>query len=133
MFNEQSWYSKLKKPKFAPPAWIFAPVWTVLYFLIAVSYGYAGYLFYMHQIPFIAVLPIILNLIFNLSFVPLQFGLKNNYLASLDILLVLGTMIWSFIMIYPYVSWIVYTNIPYLLWVTFATVLQLAVTWLNRK
>ena len=127
-----SWYSQLKKPKFAPPSWLFGPVWSVLYVLIAISYGYVGYLFYKRQIPFYVVLPFILNLIFNLSFTYFQFGLKNNYLAAVDILLVLGTMIWAFIAIYPFVSWIFYINIPYLLWVSFATVLQLTVTWLNK-
>ncbi len=133
MFTTYSWYSQLKKPKFAPPAWLFGPVWTFLYVLIFISFGYAGYLFFKNEIPFIVLLPFILNLIFNFIFVPIQFGLKNNYLASLDILLVLGTIVWIFLAIFPYVSWIVYVNIPYLLWVSFATVLQLTVTWMNRK
>ena len=127
-----SWYSQLKKPKFAPPAWLFGPVWTFLYVLIIISFGYVGYLFFKNEIPFIVLFPFILNLIFNLIFVPIQFGLKSNFLAALDILLVLGTMIWAFVSIYPYASWIVYVNIPYLLWVSFATFLQLTVTWLNR-
>ena len=83
------------------------------------------------QIPFIVVLPFILNLIFNFSFTPLQFGLQNNILAGVDILLVLGTLIWAMIAIYPYAQWISYIQIPYLLWVSFATVLQLTITYLN--
>jgi translocator protein len=46
--------------------------------------------------------------------------------------LILGTLIWAMLAIYPYASWITYVQIPYLLWVCFATVLQLTVTWLNR-
>ena len=133
MNKAYSRYSQLKKPKFAPPSWIFAPVWTVLYILIAISYGYVGYLFYKGQIPFLVLFPFILNLIFNFAFTPIQFGLKSNFLAAIDILLVLGTMIWAFVSIYPYVSWVVYINIPYLIWVAFATILQLTVTWMNRK
>src|ERR1035437_8913703 len=131
MNKAYSRYSQLKKPKFAPPSWIFAPVWTVLYILIAISYGYVGYLFYKGQIPFLVLFPFILNLIFNFAFTPIQFGLKSNFLAAIDILLVLGTMIWAFVSIYPYVSWVVYINIPYLIWVAFATILQLTVTWMN--
>ncbi len=127
-----SWYSQLRKPKFAPPSWLFGPVWTVLYILIAISYGYVGYLFYINQLTFIIVLPFILNLIFNFAFTSIQFGLKNNYLAAIDILLTLGTLIWAMIAIFPFVSWISYINIPYALWGTFATVLQLTITWLNR-
>jgi len=77
-------------------------------------------------------LPFILNLFFNLIFTFIQFGLKNNYLAALDIVFVLGTLIWAMIVIYPYVKWVTYIQIPYLLWVVFATVLQLTITYLNR-
>lgn len=82
-------------------------------------------------IPLAVALPFALNIIFNLSFTPLQFGLQNNLLAAIDILLVLGTLIWAMIAIYPYAHWITYIQIPYLLWVSFATVLQLTITYLN--
>lgn len=84
------------------------------------------------EIPFIIVLPFILNLIFNFIFVPLQFGLKNNVLAMVDVLLILGTLIWLMITIYPHAKWITYIQIPYLLWVTFASILQITITYLNR-
>ena len=84
------------------------------------------------EVAFIVVLPFILNLIFNFAFTPLQFGLKNNLLAAADILLVLGTLIWSMISIYPHARWITYIQIPYVLWVSFATILQLTITYLNR-
>ena len=84
------------------------------------------------EIALIVVLPFVLNLIFNFAFTPLQFGLKNNFLAAIDILLVLGTLIWAMAAIYPHARWIAYIQIPYLLWVSFATVLQLTITYLNR-
>jgi len=43
----------------------------------------------------------------------------NNLLAAADILLVLGTLVWALLAIYPQASWIVYANLPYLLWVAF--------------
>jgi len=132
MNNTYSWYSQLKKPFFAPPSWLFGPVWSVLYILIAISYGYVGYLYFTHVISFAVVLPFILNLIFNFAFTPIQFGLQSNILAAIDILLVLGTLIWALIAIFPYIPWVTYLNIPYILWVSFATILQLTVTWLNR-
>lgn len=85
-----------------------------------------------NQIPFLVALPFILNLIFNFSFTYLQFGLKNNLLAAIDILLILGTLIWAMAAIYPHARWIAYIQIPYLLWVSFATVLQLTITYLNK-
>ena len=132
MSQAYSWYSQLIKPFFAPPSWLFGPVWSVLYILIAISYGYVGYLFFTKRIPFIVLLPFILNLIFNFAFTPLQFGLQSNILAAIDILLVLGTLIWALIAIFPYIPWVTYINIPYIFWVSFATILQLTVTWMNR-
>jgi len=130
MKNYES-YAVLSKPSWAPPAWLFAPVWTVLYVLIGISYGYVGYLFFKHEISFVILLPFILNLIFNLAFTPIQFGLKNLPLASVDVLLVLATLVWAMIAIFPHARWVVYMNLPYLLWVCFATVLQLTITLRN--
>ena len=125
-------YANLKKPPWAPSASVFGPVWTFLYLLIAVSFGTVFYLALTKQIQTIFVLPFVLNLIFNFSFTYFQFKLKNNYLAALDVLLVLATLIWAMLTIFPLISWIAYLQIPYLLWIAFATVLQLTVTWLNR-
>lgn len=126
-----NWYQALIKPQWAPPSWIFGPVWSVLYVIIAASFGYVAYLYFKGTIPFVVLLPFILNLIFNAAFTPLQFGLKNNLLATIDIVLVLGTLVWALYAIYTYVPWVTYVNIPYLAWVTFATVLQITITYLN--
>lgn len=127
-----NWYSQLIRPSWAPPSWLFGPVWSVLYLLIIISFGKVFMLFAQKKIPFIVILPFILNLFFNLIFTYLQFKLKNNLLASIDIILVLGTLIWAMIVIFPHVKWISYIQIPYLLWVSFATVLQLTITFLNK-
>lgn len=127
-----AWYAQLIKPFFAPPASVFGPVWTVLYIIIAISFGYVLWKTLKRRLPFAVLLPFILNLIFNAAYTPIQFGIKNNLLASADILLVLGTLIWALTAIWNRVRWVAYVNIPYLLWVAFATVLQLTITWLNR-
>lgn len=127
-----NWYSQLIKPNWAPPAWLFGPVWTFLYILIAISFGRVFFLFFQKQISFWVALPFLLNIIFNLIFTPIQFGLKNNLLAALDILLVLATLIWAIAAIFPHSKILAYMQIPYLLWASFATVLQLTVTWLNK-
>mgnify|MGYP005839796461 CR=1 FL=1 len=130
-----NWYSQLIKPIWAPPSWLFGPVWTVLYVIIAVSYGTVFYKAFTKQIPWIVALPFAFNLIFNFAFIPIQFLLKNNLLASIDILLVVGTLIWALWAVWhatPALHWVVYANIPYLLWGTFATCLQLTITYLNK-
>lgn len=126
-------YQELIKPAWSPPAWLFAPVWTVLYILIAVSFGYVIMLYFKKRIPFLVLLPFILNIVFNFAFTPIQFGLKNLFLAWLDILAVLGTLAWLMLAIFPHARWVALVNIPYLVWVSFATILQSTITYLNRK
>jgi tryptophan-rich sensory protein len=133
--NTTNWYSQIIKPSWAPPSWLFGPVWTVLYVIIAISFGTVFYRLFTGKIAFMIALPFILNLVFNFAFSPLQFVLKNNLYAAIDIVLVLITLIWALYAIWHASSelrWIVYVNIPYLLWVSFATVLQLTVTYLNK-
>ena len=127
-------YSQLIKPTWAPPGWLFGPVWTVLYAIIAVTYGTVFYKAFTGKISWMVALPFALNLIFNLAFTPIQFGLKNNLLATLDILLVVGTLIWALVAIWnaaPDLRWVVNANVPYLMWGLFATGLQLTITYLN--
>ncbi len=129
--NTYTSYLELIKPTWAPPAFVFAPVWTILYIIIAISFGYVLYKYLKGKISFNILLPFILNLIFNLSFTYIQFGLKNLPLASIDVLLVFITLIWGIIKISKKYKWVAYVNIPYLLWVSFATILQLTITFLN--
>jgi tryptophan-rich sensory protein len=126
-----TWYATLIKPTWAPPSWLFGPVWSVLYIGIAISFFSVFYRTAQGQISFAIALPFALNLLFNAAFTPLQFWLQSNLLAAIDILCVLGTLIWALIVIYPIMPWVTYINIPYLLWVCFASVLQLTITYLN--
>ena len=132
MTKSYEWYKELKKPSWAPPSWLFGPVWSVLYVLIIISFGTVFYKVFNNELPAIILLPFVLNLFFNLIFTPIQFGLKNNFLAAANILLVLGTLVWAMLAIYPEFRWIALINIPYFLWVSFATILQLTVTYLNK-
>ncbi len=129
-----NWYSQLEKPFWAPPSWVFGPVWTILYSIIAVSFGTVFYRALTGKIGWSVAAPFALNVVFNLLFTPIQFGLKNNLLAAIDILLVLGTLVWALTALWhaaPAMRWVVYANIPYIAWVSFATVLQLSITYLN--
>lgn len=126
-----AWYQLLEKPFWAPPAWVFGPVWTILYILITISFCAVFYKVWKGSVPLAVTLPFVLNLAANFAFSPIQFGLQNNVIAAVDILLILGTLVWGMVAIYPYARWITYAQIPYLLWVSFATVLQLTITYLN--
>ncbi|MDO8660241.1 MAG: TspO/MBR family protein [Candidatus Parcubacteria bacterium] len=131
MNNAFDWYSQLIKPSWAPSANIFGPVWTGLYILIAISFCAVFIMAWKREIPFRVALPFIANLFFNFIFTFIQFQLRSNILASVDVILVLSTLIFAMMDIYPYKKWITYIQIPYLLWVSFATVLQLTIAYLN--
>lgn len=130
--NESQYYLELMRPSWAPPSWLFGPVWTVLYAIIAVSFGAVLVKIARGELPKSLAVPLVLNLAFNFAFTYIQFGLQNNALATVDILLVLATLIWSLVALWPHMRWFVYANIPYLLWVSFATVLQITITVINR-
>ena len=131
MDDTYTWYQTLIKPSWAPAASVFGPVWTVLYAIIAVSFGTVFWKVYKKELPRIVALPFALNLVFNFAFTPIQFGLQNNFLAAVDILLVLATLVWALASVWPRLRWVALVNIPYLLWVAFATALQLTITYLN--
>jgi tryptophan-rich sensory protein len=103
--------------------------------IIAVSFGAVFYSAFKKQIPWVVALPFALNLFFNFAFTYIQFGLANNLLASIDILLVVGTLLWALCAVWlkaPELRWVSYANIPYLVWCVYATTVQLAITYLNR-
>jgi len=127
-----SWYATLIKPLFAPPAWIFGPVWSALYVLIVLSFGFVFYKVLMRRWPARVAVPFLINIVANIAFTPIQFGLKNNLLAFVDILVVLGSLLWMIRVAWPLSRSVAWAQVPYLLWVGFATVLQASVTWLNR-
>jgi tryptophan-rich sensory protein len=129
--DTQKQYREYIKPSWAPPAWVFGPVWSVLYLIIAISFGYVGYFFLVGAISGIVALPFLLNLVANVAYTPLQFRWRNFKLATVDIVLVLVTLIWAMAAIHPYASWISIVNIPYLAWVCFASGLQITVMFLN--
>jgi tryptophan-rich sensory protein len=75
--------------------------------------------------------PFAINLVANLIFTPIQFGLRNLPLAAADILVVLGTIVWAMAAVWPHARWVAVAQIPYLVWVGIATVLQLSITAAN--
>jgi tryptophan-rich sensory protein len=106
-------------------------VWSVLYLLIIVSFGYVFWRWWQGTLPTSVMLIFAVNLAANIAFSPVQFWLRSNVLASVDVLVVLASLGYAMYRVYPLVPWVTYMNIPYLAWVSFASVLQLTVTYLN--
>ena len=126
-----SWYSRIKKPSWAPPETLFGQVWSVLYPIIFGVNIYVIYLLSSGKISWRVALPFWLNLLFNFLFTPLQFGLRSNLLAAIDIVLVLVTVVWSMVAIWPHNKWVAVLFVPYLVWVGIATALQINILLLN--
>ena len=124
-----SWYPTLIKPNFSPPAWLFAPVWVILYFLMGISL----YLIWQNKAKdnkkslIIFGIQLILNVFWSFLF----FGLKSPLYGLIDILLLLAAIISTIASSFKISSYAAILLIPYLAWVCFATILNYSVMSLN--
>ena len=120
--NARLYYTQIQLPSFAPPGWIFGPVWTILYAVM----GLGHYIIWTKLKG--SVRRNILILIWSWFF----FTLKSNLLATIDIVLLLSILYVLQYMYFKYKKTLFYMFIPYTLWVSFATALTIGVLILNR-
>jgi len=128
----REWYDALAKPSWTPAPATIGLIWSILYPIIIVTFGFVFVQTMRGKLPWRAALPFAINLGANLIFSPIQFRMRNLPLASADILIVLGTIPWMMASILPYHRWVAVAQVPYLVWVSIATVLQLLITAWNR-
>jgi benzodiazapine receptor len=127
-----NWYDSLAKPSWTPSPSVIGTVWTILYPIILIVFGYVIFRIIKGEIPWPVLIPIAVNLAANVAFTPIQFGLRNLPLATADILVVLVTIVWAMIAIWPYSRVASLALTPYLVWVSIASVLQTSITLMNR-
>ena len=126
----RDWYPTLAKPAWNPPAWVFGPVWTILYGMMAV----AAWLIWRQRREGPVTMPIVLfavQLLLNAVWSPLFFGLHRLDIAFVDIVLLwlaLAATLWLFLKRRRAAGWLL---LPYLLWVSFAAALNFAIWRLN--
>lgn len=123
-----SFYNNLNQPFFAPPPWLFAVVWPILYFLIALSIYIIYTRFGFTQKYKIT---LILNYIFNQSFTLLFFNLESIILGFISTILTLITAILLFKETYSINKKTSYLLIPYIIWLIFASILSFSILILN--
>jgi len=132
IFNFKSiprWYSKLKKPAFNPPNWIFGPVWTLLYLLMGVSF----YLVWTSGKEIGAAIIIFsIQLVLNILWSALFFGMKKPFIAFIEIILLWISILASIVLFIDISNTASYLLIPYLLWVSFAAILNFSIWKLNK-
>jgi len=127
------WYNSLAKPSWTPSPSTIGLIWQILYPIIIVTFGFVFVQALRGEVYWMVALPFAINLAANLTFTTIQFGLRNLPLASVDILIVWGTIIWMVVAIWPHYKWVAVAQLPYFVWVSIATVLQLSITWMNWK
>lgn len=125
------WYPMLRKPWFNPPAWVFGPVWTILFVLM----GVALYLVWNQGLKKKGITDAValfsVQLTLNVVWSYLFFGLRNPFMALIEILVLWGAILLTTIKFLKINKGAGYLMIPYLAWVGFASVLNLAVVLLN--
>jgi len=127
-----TWYAALNKPYFNPPNWIFGPVWTLLYLMMAI----AAFLVWQKGLndPAVraALIVFLVQLALNSFWSIVFFGWHSLWGGFAVIILLWLAIMWTitaFFQLVPLAAWLL---APYLLWVSFASVLNLAVALLNR-
>lgn len=126
------WYDALLKPSWTPEPAFIGRMWQVLYPIIIVTFGFVFLQVVRSKIPKGVAIPFAINLLANLAFTPIQFGLRNLPLATIDILIVWGTILWMSRSVWRHYKWVAVAQLPYFAWVSVATVLQVSITWMNR-
>lgn len=146
---QSGWYAALARPALDPPAWVFAPVWTVLYALMGVSlflvwqqrshiltpsqraaggHGEDARMLRMWRVGIAAFfIQLFLNAIWSFIF----FGLRSPGWALVDIAALWFAIIWTMVVFYRISKPAAYLLVPYLLWVSFASYLNYSVWILN--
>jgi benzodiazapine receptor len=129
-FTPGEWYAQLQKPSWNPPSWIFGPVWSALYIMMALAAwlvwrrgGFAAQR--------LALSLFSLQLLFNALWSPAFFGLRNPALALVDILLLWLALLATVLTFWRRSRVAGALLIPYLAWVSFASALNFALWRLN--
>lgn len=121
------WYQQLNKPFFNPPNWVFGPVWTVLYGLIA----FAGWRLWSHKPAGSATLVWWVQLGLNFLWPWVFFSAERLGLALVVILLLLATILGLIILTWKRDRMVAVLMTPYALWVAFASALNASIFVLN--
>jgi len=121
-------YQALEQPSWAPPSWLFGPVWTVLYVAIAIS----GWLVWRRVGWSGELVPYGVQLVLNAIWTPLFFGAGRQGLALLDIVLLWLAIGWT-VLTFRHIRLVAAALlVPYWAWTTFAAALNASIWLLNR-
>lgn len=126
------WYQTLKKPVFTPPSWVFGPVWTVLYLLMGIAFFIVLRKGLSSAAGKTATACFIFQLVFNVLWTPIFFGLKQPLIAFGDIVILWLAVLATVGSFYRVSKAAAILLVPYFLWISFAAVLNAAICILNQ-
>ena len=126
-----TWYATLNKPSFAPPNWLFGPVWTLLYLMMGIAFYLIWRLGWKKKENKEAGISFGWQLLLNALWSPVFFGLRSPEVALFLIVLMWGMILVTIKKFLPISRTAGYLLLPYLLWVSFATLLNGAIVLLN--
>ncbi len=126
-----AWYNTLNKPSFAPPNWIFGPVWTLLYAMMGVAFFLIWRLGLKKKKTKLAVKFFAAQLALNFIWTPVFFGLRAPFPALFIIAAMWGMIVLTILAFDRLSRPAAYLLLPYLMWVSFATILNGAIVVLN--
>jgi len=131
--NVESWLDRLERPSFAPPNWLFAPVWTLLFLGMAI----AAWLVWRQGLSTPGVVPALAvfgaQLGLNLLWSTLFFGMRRIDLAFVEVFFLWGVIAGTIALFAPLSTVAAWLLVPYLAWVSFAAVLTGAYLRLNPR
>ncbi len=125
------WYNALRKPSWTPPDWIFGPVWTLLYAMMAVAAWLVWRAAEFARTKAALILfgcQLVLNFLWSWIF----FGAHQLGFAAVELLVLWCFIVATLVAFWRHVAAAGLLLVPYLLWVSFAGCLNVAVWWLNR-
>ena len=127
----RDWYPRLRKPPGTPPSWVFGPVWTTLYVLMAVSAWlvWRDYAWGARA----ALMIFCAQLALNLAWSGIFFGARQIGFALMVIVILWLAILFNIFIFYPLNAAATYLLLPYLLWVTYASYLNCGIWVLNRR
>ncbi|MFO0388271.1 MAG: TspO/MBR family protein [Alphaproteobacteria bacterium] len=130
-----TWYAGLNKPETSPPNWVFGPVWTTLYIMIAISGWRVWQMFpnarFAAKFYSPLMRPYWVQILLNALWTPVFFGLQSPLLGAIVITFLYAAILWNIAVFNKADKPASYLLIPYVLWVSFALHLNHAILALN--
>jgi benzodiazapine receptor len=124
---KEPWYSEIILPSFNPPAWVFAPVWTILYIMMSVAIWKVWIILFDARVLKIY----FIHLFFNSTWSIMFFGFHQIGLALINLIIILIFIVLLMKIYYKKNKASFYLMAPYFLWSSYALILNTSIFFLN--